>query len=192
MQEIPQETIERCQDGDAGAFASVVERYERPLWAYVYRLQCTPVGLEPEDAVQEIFLKAYQHIQTFRWRPNSSFSTWLFTIAHNHCISLIRRRQVEGSRLVDTDETYTTRLVDHRRPGPVEEVSHKEAAQLAADAVGSLPEPMRSALVLRYYQDMDYAAIAQVLDCDEGTARSRVARAKKALARLLQGQGKID
>jgi RNA polymerase sigma-70 factor (ECF subfamily) len=193
MLEITQETIERCQDGDAEAFAGVVARYERPLFAYVYRLQCTPSGLSPEDVVQEVFLKAYEHINHFRRRENSSFSTWLFTIARNHCVSLVRRRQVEGRRRRPMEEeAFGTEMPDPHRPEPAEALSQREAAAATAQAVGALPEPLRSALVLRYYHDMDYAAIAQVLDCDEGTARTRVARAKKTLASLLQGEGTVD
>ena len=191
MQDIAQETIERCQDGNAAAFAEVVDRYERPLFAYVCRLRCTPVGLEPEDVVQEIFLKTYQAIHRFQWRANGSFSTWLFSIARNHCISLIRRRHVEGRRR-DADQGDVADVADQRQLGPAEAASQTEAAAHAADAVASLPEPMRSAFVLRYYQDMAYAGIAEVLDCDEGTARTRVARAKKALARYLQGEGNTD
>jgi RNA polymerase sigma-70 factor, ECF subfamily len=189
MLEIPLETIGRCQDGDAEAFAEVVSRYERPLFAYVYRLQCTPVGLGPEDVVQEVFLKAYQHIQDFQSRENSSFSTWLFTIARNHCVSLVRRRQVQGCRIQDSESALDCTISDPHGlhpPDPAERILRQEAVDRTAAAVGSLPEPLRSALVLRYYQDLDYASIAEILDCDEGTARTRVARAKKALLGLLQ------
>jgi RNA polymerase sigma-70 factor (ECF subfamily) len=189
MLDSPLETIGRCQDGDAEAFAEVVARYERPLFAYVYRLQCTPVGLGPEDVVQEVFLKAYQHIKGFQSRENSSFSTWLFTIARNHCVSLVRRRQVQGSRVEDSEAALEGALGDPQGGNPLdpaERVLRQEAADHTAMAVGLLPEPLRSALVLRYYQDLDYASIAEILDCDEGTARTRVARAKKALLELLQ------
>jgi len=66
MQEVSEEIISSCQDGSARAFAELVQRYERPLFAYVYRLNCTTAGREPEDIVQEIFLKVYQNIHSFK------------------------------------------------------------------------------------------------------------------------------
>lgn len=184
MQELSAEIVRRCMEGDAGAFAALVEHYERPLFAFVCRLGTVPAGREPEDVVQEIFLKVYEGIGRFRLVPGGSFATWLFTITRNHCISLSRRARVAGGRL-SLDEAGAW-LVDDREPNPADVTTDKETAGQVAQAVALLAEPSRSALVLRYYENMTYAQIAQVLGCEEGTARSRVARAKQALAELLQ------
>ncbi len=184
MQELSAEIIRRCMEGDAGAFAALVQRYERPLFGFVYRLGCTPAGREPDDIVQEILLKVYENIGRFQAIPGSSFTTWLFTIARNHCISLTRRARVPAGRLsLDAAGDW---LVDDRCQEPPEATAGRETAEQVAQAVALLAEPSRSALVLRYYENMTYAQIAQVLGCEEGTARSRVARAKQALAELLQ------
>lgn len=185
MNDVPNETIRRCQAGNAAAFAEVVERFERPVFAYVVRMGCTPCGRDPEDVVQEIFVKVYQNIQRYQQRPGGAFSTWLFTIARNHCISLIRQRRTTG-HWVAMDEADSDNLVDDAAQEPAEILARSEMAGHVAEAVQLLPEPMRTAFVLRYYQDVGFAEIAQVLGCKEGTAKTRVTRAKQALARLLQ------
>lgn len=185
MNDVPNETIRRCQAGHAAAFAEVVERYERPVFAYVVRMGCTPRGRDPEDVVQEVFVKVYQNIQRYQERPAGSFSTWLFTIARNHCISLIRQRRTAG-HWVALEEAGEDGLVDDTAQGPVDSLARSERAGHVAEAVQLMPEPMRTALILRYYQDMGFTEIARILGCKEGTAKTRVTRAKQALARLLQ------
>ena len=184
MQEVPTETILKCQNGSATAFAELVQRYERPLFAYVYRLNCTTVGREPEDVVQEIFLKVYQNIHGFKQLPGACFSTWLFTIVRNHCIDLMRKKKTDGHSKGLEDKAMTD-LADQQVANPHKATSQNEIAERVAIAVAELSEPFRSALVLRYYEDMSYAKIAQILQCNEGTAKSRVARAKQALIKIL-------
>lgn len=187
MQEVPKETILKCQDGSATAFAELVGRYERPLFAYVHRLNCTTADREPEDIVQEIFLKVYQNIHDFKQVSGASFSTWLFTIARNHCIDVMRKTKTCG-RPKGLEAEAMTDLADRKLVNPQKATSQNEAAECVALAVAQLSEPFRSALILRYYEDMSYARIAQILQCNEGTARSRVARAKQMLTKLV---GKI-
>ncbi len=184
MQEVPNETILKCQDGSATAFAELVGRYERPLFAYVYRLNCTTVDQEPEDIVQEIFLKVYQNIHNFEQLPGACISTWLFTIARNHCIDLIRKKKTDGHSKGLEDKSMID-LAEPKLANPQKAASQNEIAGYVAIAVAELSEPFRSALILRYYEDMSYAGIAQILQCNEGTAKSRVARAKQMLIKLL-------
>ena len=184
MQELSKEIVSRCQNGSATAFAELVKRYERPLFAYVYRLNCTTVDREPEDIVQEIFLKVYQNIHDFKQLPGACFSTWLFTIARNHCIDLMRKIKTDG-RTKGLEDKAMTDLADRKLVNPQKATSQNEAAECVALAVAQLSEPFRSALILRYYEDMSYAKIAQILQCNEGTAKSRVARAKQTLIKVL-------
>ncbi len=184
MQEVPKEIISRCQNGSTTAFAEVVQRYERPLFAYVYRLNCATVDREPEDIVQEIFLKVYQNIHSFKQLPSACFSAWLFTIARNHCIDLIRRKKTDGHSKQSEGKAMAD-LAVQRLPNPHKAAWQKEVTERVADAVAELSEPMRSAFILRYYEDMSYADIAEILQCNQGTAKSRVARAKQMLTKLL-------
>ena len=184
MQELSKEIVSRCQNGSATAFAELVKRYERPLFAYVYRLNCTRVEREPEDIVQEIFLKVYQNIHNFKELPGACFSTWLFTIARNHCIDLIRKKKTDGHSKGLEDKGMID-LAEPKLANPQKTASQNEVAERVAIAVAELSEPFRSAFILRYYEDMSYAEIAQILQCNEGTVKSRVARAKQMLSKLL-------
>lgn len=175
MTDVSKSTIQRCQQGSAAAFAEIVARFERPLFGYIVRLGCTPPGRDPEDVVQEIFVKAYQHIQSYLGRDETAFSTWLFAIARNHCVSLMRRKQLEHKW------TQSQSRVVRPMQNPVDEVARGETIEHVRQAVAQLPETMRTTFILRYYQDMAYSQIAQILECNEGTVRSRLARAKKAI-----------
>ena len=184
MTEISPETIELCQQGDAAAFAQVVQRYERPLFAYAYRLGCTPPDRDAEDVVQEIFVKVYQNIHRYRRLGKGVFSTWLFAIAHNHCMSLGRRKQIETQT-----RRGEGRGPDHRcdaaSPSPAETLADREEVAQIVQAAGELPESLRSAFVLRYYQDIPCGEIATILNCNEGTVRSRLFRARKTVLQSL-------
>ena len=174
----------RCQNGSAAAFAELVDRYEKPLFAYIYRLSCATTDLEPEDITQDIFLKVYKNMNNFKQLQGACFSTWLFTIARNHCIGLMRKNK-NDKRSKALEDNAMTYLTDRQSANPHKTVSEKEVAANVATAVTTLPEQFRGALILRYYQDMSYSRIAQIMQCNEGTAKSRVARAKQMLSKLL-------
>ncbi|MCH8216120.1 MAG: sigma-70 family RNA polymerase sigma factor [Planctomycetes bacterium] len=184
MTEISPETIELCQRGDAAAFTQVVQRYERPLFAYVYRLGCTPPDRDAEDVVQEVFVKVYQSIHRYRRLGKGVFSTWLFAIAHNHCMSLGRRKLIE----VQTRRGETSRSPapsEATLPSPAETLSNREEVAHIVWAAGELPESLRSAFILRYYQDLPCREIATILNCNEGTVRSRLFRARRTVLQSL-------
>ena len=184
MTEISPETIELCQRGDAAAFAQVVRRYERPLFAYVYRLGCTPPDRDAEDVVQEVFVKVYQSIHRYRRLGEGVFSTWLFAIAHNHCMSLGRRKQIEmQTRRGETGRSPAPS--EATLPSPAETLSTRDEVARIVRAAGELPESLRSAFILRYYQDLPCGEIATILNCNEGTVRSRLFRARKTVLQSL-------
>lgn len=173
-----------CQRGDAAAFAQVVRRYERPLFAYVYRLGCTPPDRDAEDVVQEVLVKVYQSIHRYRRLGKGIFSTWLFAITHNHCMSLGRRKHIETrTRRRETSRSPVPAEATH--PSPAETVSDREEVAQIVQAAGELPESLRSAFVLRYYQDLPCREIATILNCNEGTVRSRLFRARRTVLQSL-------
>ena len=185
MDKISEHIIEQCRKGNPEAFVQIVRRYERPLFAYVYRLGLTSPPREPEDVAQEIFIKAYQGIGSYKKRRDCSFGTWLFSIARNHCMSLMRRKKLEH-RVIRVLDTGDMDAFSGSEMCPFEAISRKEAAEHVTAAMAMLPEVMKSAFLLRYYQDMSYEQIAHVLECSIGTVRSRLARAKKAIQNQLQ------
>lgn len=184
MQEIASEIVQQCQAGQTAVFSTIVQHYERALLAYVVRLNCTPGGRTSEDVVQEIFLKAYTSLARFRPHKNSSFTAWLFTIARNHCMSLGRRKRLEG-RYLESNTSPASPPPSHTAASPALQAQQQETLQRVQEAVASLTEPMRSTFLLRYYQELSFAEVAEVLGCNEQTARTRVTRAKAALRQVL-------
>ena len=183
MTEPSADTIEQCRRGDTRAFASVFERYERPLFAYVYRMLGDPSDCEPEDVVQEVFLKAYRNIHGFQPQAGGSFTAWIFSIARHHCISLVRRSGIRKRHQEEIDqEAWSTRtdILD-----PHETLILQEDLAGVRQAIGTLSEPVRSAFILRYYHDMPYADIARILESTEAAVRLRVCRARKELFQQL-------
>lgn len=176
--------IRSCQSGDAEAFCDIVGLYEKPLFGYVYRmLWGTRHRQDAEDVVQEVFLKAYSHIGTFSSSSGAQFSTWLFSIARNHCLSLLRKRADPYSICTDPEEleNLSASACDSR-----EAASQGETVRRLACAISALDEDQRSALILRCYEEMSYEEIAATLDCSVGTAKSRVSRARDKLAAELK------
>jgi len=185
MIDIAADTIKTCQQGNAAAFAEIVQAFERPLFAFVYRLHCTPPGRDVEDVVQEIFVKAYQNIHHYHISDNGSFATWLFALGRNLCISLMRRKQLESQTFCEHNPKYSY-AHPTQPPCPSEALENQETIEQLTQAVAELPEIQRSAFILRHYHDMAYKDIAEILECNEGTVRSRLSRARQTIAQALQ------
>jgi RNA polymerase sigma-70 factor (ECF subfamily) len=182
MEDIASDVVQACQNGDVQAFASVVAHYERPLFAYIYRLAA---GADAEDILQEVFFKAYRQIHTFDPSRGSRFTNWLFRIAHNHCVSQLRKGQASG-RTIELDSEEAENIADEQSPTPREAAFRMELSERIAGAVTALPEPFKSAFILRHYEDMAYTDIATIMECSVGTVRSRVARSRQRLAEMLK------
>ena len=184
MIEIATETIKICQQGNTAAFAEIVQVFERPLFAFVYRLHCTPPGRDVEDVVQEIFVKAYQNIHRCKIKDNGSFATWLFALGRNLCISLMRRKKLENEAFCSQNPKYV-QFDRTDQPNPADVLADQENMAQIAQAVSDLPETQKTAFILRHYHDMAYKEIATILECNEGTVRSRLSRARQNIALTL-------
>jgi RNA polymerase sigma-70 factor (ECF subfamily) len=186
MDEVSTDILQRCRSGDAEAFADVVQTYERPLFSFVYRFTAAEHGLpDAEDLVQEIFLRVWRGFPGWNPKRNASFAAWLFAIARNHLVEQLRRTRPE---LVDWDESHGD-FLPSKRPSPREEAQLRELHDRAALAIAALPEKLRTAFLLRYHEERSYAEIAEVLQCDLGTVKSRISRARETLAEQLREDG---
>jgi RNA polymerase sigma-70 factor (ECF subfamily) len=165
--------LERARAGDEGAFAVLVERYQRPVFTLCYRM-LGDAG-EAEDASQETFLKAYCNLR--RYDMQRKFATWLLSIAANGCVDRLRRRRL---RLIPLSQA-TPRDPD---PGPEALVVAQERERALRRALDQLGGRDRAALILRYWHELSYGEIAEVLNTSVSSVKSRLHRAKKALARL--------
>ena len=184
--EIDQQLVERVQRGDKRAFELLVEKYQRKLARLLSRLIRNPT--EIEDVSQETFIKAYRALPSFR--GDSAFYTWLYRIgintAKNYLVSQGRRAPTTTDFNAEEAETFddADQLRDNNTPE--NELMSKQIASTVNKAVDGLPEELRTALTLREIDGMSYEDIAEVMDCPIGTVRSRIFRAREAVAERLR------
>ena len=184
------ELVRRCQDGQAGAFEELLDRYQDRIFNLVYRL--SGHYQDAQDMTQDVFVKALEHIADFR--QQAQFYTWLFRIAVNVAIS--RRRRGQRVRFVPLDPPASAsadgdgqgggvRLADERAEDPPEAVERDETNRRVAGAIGQLDEEFRGVLVLKDIEGFDYERIGEILELPLGTVKSRLHRARLELKRLL-------
>ena len=170
--------IEQAQLGDRNAFGELVRCHYTGVVHVVYRL-CGDAGLA-EDMAQETFLRAWINLPSFH--PQSSLRNWLYRIAVNAVLDVLRRRPEET-----LEDEAADMLVD-QAAGPETALIEKERVALLQKALGSLPEAARSVLVLREYGGLSYQEIASVLDVPIGTVMSRLNYARNRLRERLKKQ----
>jgi RNA polymerase sigma-70 factor (ECF subfamily) len=184
--EIDQQLVERVQRGDKRAFDLLVEKYQRKLARLLSRLIRDPG--EVEDVTQEAFIKAYRALPSFR--GDSAFYTWLYRIgintAKNYLVAMGRRAPTSTD--VEAEEAEGLEggelLRDINTPESL--LLTKEIGNTVNAAIESLPEELRSAIQLRELEGMSYEEIAKLMDCPIGTVRSRIFRAREAIAESLK------
>lgn len=181
--------VDRAQAGDAGAFETLVRRYQG--WVFTLALRMVGDRAEAEDLAQEIFLKAYRGLKGFKGA--SRFSTWLYAIASHHCLNHLeaRRRQPHhhgrGGERPDAaadDPPAIERLADEA-PRADALLERADRARIVQAELAHLTEEHRIILVLREIQGLSYEEIAATLGLEPGTVRSRLHRARMEMkARL--------
>jgi RNA polymerase sigma-70 factor (ECF subfamily) len=175
-----QQLIRLTLDGQPEAFGHLIRRYQDRLFnGMVHILRSDS---EAEDVVQDAFVLAFTKLESFK--GNSAFFTWLYRIGYNVAITRIRRRRSTVS-IEGKDETGRLDFPDNG-PSPADRLEkHEQAAQLMR-AMDRLSEEHRSILVLREMEELDYDAIAEILDLPIGTVRSRLHRARTQLREQLE------
>jgi RNA polymerase sigma-70 factor (ECF subfamily) len=172
--------------GDLGAFESLVTKYEKMVFSISYRMLLDREAAQ--DVAQETFLKAFRALPSFK--GGSKFATWIYRIAANACIDLLRKRSGYSEVSLDTqaedEDGARAGLAVPDGAADVEAVIEgKELRRLVREAVEALPDAHRAIIVMRDFQDMEYGEIAGVLGCPEGTVKSRINRARRRLRRIL-------
>ena len=175
--------IGRVLEGDHEAFAELVKRHE----TQVYNL-CLRMSGNPEDArdlSQEAFLKAWRGLRFYQFE--SAFSTWLYRLTSNVCIDFLRSRKRRPSVSLTVDEEEPVEMeVEDSSPTPEEQVLHREQQYAVAKAMEQLEDEFRQVLTLRVIHDLPYEEIAEIMDLKVGTVKSRLARARMKLKKLLE------
>ncbi len=175
--------IDRVLEGDHEAFAELVRLHE----TQVYNL-CLRMSGNPEDArdlSQEAFLKAWRGLRFYQFE--SAFSTWLYRLTSNVCIDFLRSRKRRPSVSLTVDEEEPVEMeVEDSSPTPEEQVLHREQKYAVAKAMEQLEDEFRQVLTLRVIHDLPYEEIAEIMDLKVGTVKSRLARARMKLKKLLE------
>jgi RNA polymerase sigma-70 factor, ECF subfamily len=167
--------IESACRQDDEAFAHLVEKYQRPVFNLCYRLLGTPMAAE--DAAQEAFVRAYEHLASYDTRR--SFSSWLLSIASHYCIDQLRRKHHQLLSLDDlTPDVWTAEQLAE----PEEVVLEREKDREVTSLLLQLPADYRAAVVLRYWYDFSYEEIAQTLETTVSAIKSRLFRARQMMA----------
>jgi len=184
--DIDQQLVVRAQRGDKRAFELLVEKYQRKLGRLLARFIRDPA--EVEDVTQEAFIKAYRALPAFR--GDSAFYTWLYRIgintAKNYLMALGRRAPTSTEVEAQDAEGFEDgeQLRDINTPESM--LLSKEIATTVNATIEELPEELRTAIQLREIEGMSYEDIARIMDCPIGTVRSRIFRAREAIAERLR------
>lgn len=177
--------IRRAQRGDADAFEQLLLEHQKNVYNLCYRMAGNPD--DSMDLSQETFLRAWRCLDQYQFA--SAFSTWLYRLCSNICIDFLRRRRRQQTvplTFEDADGEEQTYAVPDAQPLPEEQVELKLTRETLAAAMAQLLPEHRAVLQLRVVNEMSYEQIADVLDIQIGTVKSRLSRARNQLKKILE------
>ena len=184
--EVDQQLVERAQRGDKHAFELLIAKYQRRLARLISRF--VRDAAEVEDVTQEAFIKAYRALPGFR--GESAFYTWLYRIGINSAKNylLAAKRRVPTTTFFDADEAegFEDAGLLQEVSTPENELMSKQVVEVVNASLQQLPDDLRTALTLREIEGLSYEEIADVMNCPIGTVRSRIFRAREAIAENLR------
>lgn len=177
--------IRRAQRGDADAFEQLLLEHQKNVYNLCYRMAGNPD--DAMDLSQETFLRAWRCLDQYQFA--SAFSTWLYRLCSNICIDFLRRRRRQQTvplTFEDADGEEQTYAVPDAQPLPEEQVELKLTREILQAAMAQLLPEHRAVLQLRVMNEMSYEQIADVLDIQIGTVKSRLSRARNQLKKILE------
>lgn len=177
--------VKNVLKGDESAFSQLYDRYRQPVYSTAYRfLQNVE---EAQDATQEIFIKLYRSLQNWN-SSKSKFSIWLYRIAVNHAIDCWRSRRYRAESQLDenmAEQILRGQAVAGTVRSPFSDMEHREGMALLRRCIDSLPDLQKKIFILRYFQDLKLAEIAEIENCNLGTVKSSLFRATQSVRKSL-------
>ena len=183
--------VEQCRQGDSEATERLILKYQNRIYNAILRICANPD--DAAELTQDTFVKVIENIDKFRGR--SSFYTWAFRIGVNLTLNYCQRKVRIGFRSLDAEDNEDNGqakrvlkefLADDSSPNPAVVAANKELGEIVVDALMKLREEQRVVVVLRDIEGMNYAQIAEVLDIELGTVRSRLSRARSNLREIIE------
>ena len=186
------ELVARAKQGDQDAFSQLVEINQNKIYSLTLRMTGNPE--DGADLAQEAFLRAWHTLPSFQ--EESSFSTWLYRLASNLCIDFLRKEKrrktaINSTSLDDEENAVSTEVPDHRFT-PENELERKELRRSVSQALLKLSDDHRQVLILRELDGLSYSEISERLNLEEGTVKSRIARARLSLRNILLEDGNFS
>jgi len=173
--------VERCLQGDDAAWESIVNLYARRIFNLSYRY--TSRREEAEDLTQEIFIRVYQNLKSYR-SDAGSFQNWVLKVGRNLIIDHYRQTR-RFQKAGGSEELETLNLQDDKLPNPHRAAEQSEAARFLKQGLQALSPELKEAIILRDLEGMAYQEIADLLSIPEGTVKSRINRGRLELAKVL-------
>jgi RNA polymerase sigma-70 factor (ECF subfamily) len=183
--------VRQCQDGDSAAMQRLIVKYQDRIYNVIFKI-CSNKD-DAAELTQETFVKFIEKINTFKMQ--SAFYTWLFRIAVNLSLNFCRRRFKVKMHSIDTPvgpeaESACQQLkdffADTKEIDPAVAAQNREVGEIIVKALGRLEDKQRAAVVLRDIEGMAYAEIAESLDVEIGTVKSRISRGRESLRQILK------
>ncbi|MBA7703860.1 ECF RNA polymerase sigma-E factor [subsurface metagenome] len=183
--------VEQCRQGDSEATERLILKYQNRIYNAILRICANPD--DAAELTQDTFVKVIENIDKFKGR--SSFYTWAFRIGVNLTLNYCQRKVRIGFRSLDAEDKEDNGqakqvlkefLADDSSPNPAVVAANKELSEIVVDALMKLREEQRAVVVLRDIEGMNYAQIAEVLDIELGTVRSRLSRARSNLREIIE------
>ena len=176
------ELMLRAKTGDDSAFTELMRRHYKGVVNYVYRF--TNDRANSEDLAQEVFLRVYRSVK--RYNPQAKFSTWLYKIATNLCITEVKSRNKNQTVSLDEMQENTGDLGDSKSEDPSDLTLRREIGTAIFEALKSLSERERVAIILCKYEDLPYEEVAEVIGCTIGAVKTYVHRGRMKLIEKLK------
>ncbi len=184
--------IEKSKQGDLAAFEQLIMDYQKKIVNLAYRMLGNMA--DAEDAAQDIFVRVFRSISGFN--EKAAFSTWLYRIATNVCLDLLRRKKRQNEQNTisihrgEENDEYELPIEDNG-PSPYEQAKRSAAMEALENALKKLGEEQRLVVVLRDVNGLSYEEIAEITNCSLGTVKSRINRSRLMLRKLLENDKEL-